>query len=252
MHVEIWSDVVCPWCYIGKRRFEAALELFPHRDEVTVTYRSFELEPRASQSSDGTLNEHLARKIGVSVQQAARMNARVSSLAAEAGLDYHLDIARRGNTFNAHRLIHLGAAHGIQGSVKERLMRGYFTEGEPVGEAEALVKLAAAAGLDPNEARAVLESDAYAKDVRDDEHRAAEFGISAVPFFVLDEQYGVSGAQPTEFLLEALQTAWKATHPLTLITPKASAETSAASVIDADSVDHGDGACEGDSCDIES
>jgi predicted DsbA family dithiol-disulfide isomerase len=250
MQVEIWSDVVCPWCYIGKRRFEAALEQFPHRDEVTVTYRSFELNPRAAQSSDGTLNEHLARKIGVSVQQAARMNARVSSLAAEAGLDYHLDIARPGNTFNAHRLIHLGAARGIQGAVKERLMQGYFTEGEPVGETETLVKLAAEAGLDPVEARAALESDAYAKDVRDDEHRAAEFGISAVPFFVLDEQYGVSGAQPTEFLLEALQTTWQTSHPLTLITPKMSAKTSAASDIVADSADQGADACADDSCAI--
>lgn len=219
MNVEIWSDVVCPWCYIGKRRFEAALEQFPHRDEVTVTYRSFELDPRKAQNSDGTLNEHLARKLGVSIQQAARMNARVAGLAAEVGLDYHLDIARPSNTFDAHRLIHLGAAHGVQGAVKERLMRAYFTEGAPVGETDTLVKLAAEVGLDTDEARATLESDAYAEDVRDDEHRAAEFGITGVPFYVLDEQYGVSGAQPTEFFLEALQTTWKASHPLTMISP---------------------------------
>ena len=217
MNIEIWSDVVCPWCYIGKRRLEAALAQFPHRDSVTITWRSFELDPHAPRDFTGTLDERLARKYGVSLEEAAEMNARVSGLAAESGLEYHLDRARPSNTFDAHRLIHLGAARGIQGAVKERLLRAYFTEGQPIGDAETLARLAADAGLDAEEARAVLAGDAYAADVRADEARATEFGIRGVPFVVLDERFGVSGAQPVEVFLDALQTAWTAARPLTVI-----------------------------------
>jgi predicted DsbA family dithiol-disulfide isomerase len=240
MNVEIWSDVVCPWCYIGKRRFESALAQFPHRDEVTVTWRSFELDPNAPQTYPGTLNERLARKLGVPVHEAARMNARVSGIAAGEGLEYHLDQARPSNTFDAHRLIHFGAARGIQDAVKERLMRAYFTDGLPIGETETLISLAVEAGLEAGEARAALESDTYAEDVRADEHRAAEFGIRSVPFVVLDEQFGVSGAQPAELFLSALQTAWKAAHPLTIIGGTDASDASESAV--------GASACEDDSC----
>jgi predicted DsbA family dithiol-disulfide isomerase len=238
MNIEIWSDVVCPWCYIGKRRLEAALAQFPQRDEVTLTWRSFELDPHAPDFYPGTNTERLARKYGVSIEEAAEMNARVTGLAAEAGLDYHLDQARPANTFDAHRLIYLGKARGVQAAIKERLMRAYFTEGELLSDHETLVRLGGEAGLDAEEARAVLASDAYADDVRADERRAAEFGIRGVPFAVLDERYGVSGAQPVAVFLDALLTAHAAARPLTVI-----GATSATS-------DDGDaaGQCEDESC----
>lgn len=216
MEIEIWSDVVCPWCYIGKRRFEKALATFPHRDAVRVHWRSFELQPGAAQQYSGTLDEMLAQKYDISLEEAAEMNERVSTLAAEDGLEYHLAQAKRGNTRNAHRLLHLAAERGVQGALAERLMRAYFTEGEPIGDAETLARLAAEVGLDAAEARATLASDDYAAEVRADERRAAMLGIRGVPFVVIDERYGISGAQPTEVFLQALETAWGAAQPLTM------------------------------------
>ncbi len=234
MDIEIWSDVVCPWCYIGKRRFEKALAQFPHRDAVTIRWRSFELDPSAPQQYAGTLNEMLAEKYETTAQQAARMNERVSGLAADEGLEYHLDQARPGNTFNAHRLLHFAAAHGAQEATTERLMRAYFTEGEAIGDTETLARLAAAAGLDADEARATLASEAYADEVRADEERAAMLGIHGVPFVAIDARYGVSGAQPTEVFLRALQTAWEASQPLTMVGDAAKGDDA--------------GVCEDDNC----
>jgi len=206
--VEIWSDVVCPWCYIGKRRFEAALAQFPHRDDVTVRYRSFELDPTAERSSEGGSPEALAAKYGMSVEQARAMREQITTLAAEDGLEYHLDATRGGNTLAAHRLLHLAEAHGLQEPAKERLMRAYFTEGEPIGDDETLVRLLAEVGVDADEARAVLASDRYVAEVREDEDLARRMGINGVPFFVLGRRYGVSGAQPAAALLEALDKAY--------------------------------------------
>jgi predicted DsbA family dithiol-disulfide isomerase len=210
LSVEIWSDVVCPWCYIGKRRFENALAQFEHRDEVEVRYRSFELDPSAPTQVDGPPAERLASKYGISVEEAASSQAQLTAMAAAEGLEYHLDRTRGGNTFDAHRLLQLAADRGVQPDVKERLMRGYFTESEPVGDHETLVKLAAEAGLDADEARAALQSDAYAEAVREDEMLAQRIGIQGVPFFVLGRRFGVSGAQPAELMLEALERSWEA------------------------------------------
>jgi predicted DsbA family dithiol-disulfide isomerase len=210
--VEIWSDVVCPWCYIGKRRFESALAQFEHRDEVELRWRSFELDPDAPRIAEVPGPERLAAKYGVSLEQARAMNANVTGIAAGEGLEYRLDRTRGGNTFDAHRLIQLAADKGIQDAVKERLMRGYFTEGEPIGDHDALARLTADAGLDPAAARALLAGDAHADSVRADEQLARQLGITAVPFFVLDRRYGVSGAQPAEILLGALQQAWEESH----------------------------------------
>jgi predicted DsbA family dithiol-disulfide isomerase len=210
--VEIWSDVVCPWCYIGKRRFESALAQFEHRDDVELRWRSFELDPDAPRIAEVTGPERLAAKYGVSLEQARAMNANVTGIAAGEGLEYRLDRTRGGNTFDAHRLIQLAADEGIQDAVKERLMRGYFTEGEPIGDHDALARLTADAGLDPAAARALLAGDAHADSVRADEQLARQLGITAVPFFVLDRRYGVSGAQPAEILLGALQQAWEESH----------------------------------------
>jgi predicted DsbA family dithiol-disulfide isomerase len=206
--VEIWSDVVCPWCYIGKRRFEAALERFAHRDEVSVLWRSFELDPAAPVMPEGTAAERLAAKYGLTLERAAEMHAQMTEMAAGEGLEYHLDRARGGNTFAAHRLIHAAAAHGRQAAAQERLMRAYFTEGEPISDPETLARLIAEVGVDAEEARAVAFSDRHGDAVREDELLAAKLGIQGVPFFVLDRRYGVSGAQPADVLLEALERAW--------------------------------------------
>lgn len=235
MKVEIWSDIVCPWCYIGKRRFEAALEQFAHTDEVAVTWRSFELSPDSPRRVEGTLAAMLARKMGRSLEQAEAMNARITGVAAEVGLDYQLDRAQPGNTFDAHRLVHLAAARDLQGVVQERLFRAYFTEGRAIGDPDTLVEVVAEAGIDANEVRDVLEGDRYADAVRADEQRAATFGITGVPFVVIDEAFGVSGAQPSEVFLGALQQAWTAAHPLAIV----GGSDDAAS-------------CEGDSCELPS
>lgn len=212
MQVEIWSDVICPWCYIGKRRFEIALAQFAQRDGVSVIWRSFELDPNAPRQYPGTLDEMLSRKYGVSPQQAAGMNARVTSLAKEVGLDYRLADARPGNTFDAHRLIHFAAAHRPGERATERIMHAYFCEALPVGERTALACLAPQFGLVEAEALAMLEGDAYAAAVRADEARAAELGITGVPFFVFDGKFAISGAQPAEAFTEALQQTWMAMH----------------------------------------
>lgn len=214
MQVEIWSDVVCPWCAIGKRRFSAALARFEHRDEVTVRWRSFELDPGAPREREGTLVEHLAGKYGTDPDQARTMIDRMTAQAAADGWEFRLDRARSGNTVDAHRLLHLAAERGVQEPVKERLLSAYLTEGEAIGDPETLVRVVADAGLDADEARAVLASDRYLDAVHADEAQARAYGITGVPFFVLDGKYGVSGAQPAEVLLEALQQAWAAKHPL--------------------------------------
>jgi predicted DsbA family dithiol-disulfide isomerase len=208
VNVEIWSDVVCPWCYLGKRRFEAALARFEHRDEVEVTWRSFELDPSTPRELDESATDALATKYGMTREQAEATHAQMTELAASEGLEYHFDRARRGNTFDAHRLIQMGAAAGLQEQVTERLFRGYFTDGEPIGDHDALVRLAGSAGLDADAARAALTGDAYADAVRADEALAQRFGIRGVPYFVLGRRYGVSGAQPPELLLQALERAW--------------------------------------------
>ncbi len=232
MNVEIWSDVVCPWCYIGKRRFEAALSQFAHRDAVEVTWRSFELDPHAPRRLPGTLNDLLARKMRATPAQAAAASQRLTALAAEDGLDFRLDRAQSGNTFDAHRLIHLAAERGLQDAVKERLLRAYFTDGLPIGDADTLIEIVSSVGIAADEARAVLANDAYAADVRADEQRADSFGITGVPFVVVDEQYGVSGAQPAKVFLEVLRQAWAAAQPLTMVGAAGA----------------GADACDGDSC----
>ena len=223
MKVEIWSDVVCPWCYIGKRRFEAALARFAHRDEVVVEWKSFELDPGATSSAAAEgpdasgYADRLAAKYGTTRAEAQKMLDSMTAAAAAEGLDFRFDRAVGANTFEAHQLIHLAAAHGRQDEVKERLLRAYFTEGQAVGDREVLVRLGAELGLDPQETREALEQQRHAAQVRGDEAEATALGIRGVPFFVIDRTYGVSGAQPAEQLLEVLQRAWGETHPLTLV-----------------------------------
>src|SRR5574340_790424 len=177
MQVEIWSDVICPWCYIGKRRFETALAGFARRESVNVVWRSFELDPNAPLQYTETLEEMLSRKYGVSPQEAAAMNARVTAVAREAGLEYRLTHARPGNTFDAHRLLHFAAARQLGDRAIERIMHAYFREGLAVSDRTALARLAPEFGIAESDALAMLESDDYSGAVRADEARATEFGI---------------------------------------------------------------------------
>jgi len=218
--VEIWSDVVCPWCHIGKRRFEAALARFPHRDAVEVHWRAFELDPGARSAPAGepvrptAYAERLARKYGTSVPGAQQMIDTMTQQAAAEGLDFRFDRAVQANTFDAHQVIHLAGERGVQDAVKERLLTAYFSEGAAVGDRDTLVRLATGAGLDADEVRAALADQRYAGAVRADEAEASALGISGVPFFVVDRRYGVNGAQPAEALLQVLERAWAERTPL--------------------------------------
>jgi predicted DsbA family dithiol-disulfide isomerase len=207
MQVEIWSDVVCPWCYIGKRRFETALAQYEHADEVEVTWRSFELDPTAPHRSEQSLEELLAGKYGMSLDEARAANERVSAMAAAEGLDYQLHRASPTNTFDAHRLIQLAAAHGLQDAAQERLMRAYFCEGAALSDHDTLRALAAELGLPGDEVDTLLSSERHADLVRGDQELAQRMGVQGVPFFAIDRRFGVSGAQPVQQIIEALETA---------------------------------------------
>jgi len=210
LQVEIWSDIACPWCYVGKRRFEAALADFAHRDAVTVTWRSFELDPNAPRSHHEPALQLLARKYGMSEEQARAMTTRLTETAAGEGLEFHLEDVQVGNTFDAHRLLHGAAEHGLRDALSERLFAAYLGEGAALGEPETLVRLAVEVGLDEEDTRRVLESEQYAEAVRADEAEAVALGVTGVPMFVLNRRYGVSGAQSPAVLRAALQQAWDA------------------------------------------
>jgi predicted DsbA family dithiol-disulfide isomerase len=216
--VEIWSDIACPWCYVGKRRFEAALAGFEHRDEVRLTWRSFELDPEAPREREGNRTERLASKYGMTIEQAQAAERQLVDVAAGEGLDFRFDIARSGLTFDGHRIIHLAAEHGLQDAMKERLLRAYFSEGELVGDPDALVRLATEVGVPEDEARATVSSDRFADSVRDDELTAQRLGISAVPTFVVDRALGASGAHPPEQLLKLLHEGWANRAPVSVVT----------------------------------
>jgi predicted DsbA family dithiol-disulfide isomerase len=219
LQIDIWSDIACPWCYVGKRRLEKALEQFPQRDSVVIHWRAFELDPSAPRRIEGDHAERLAKKYGMSVPQAQKRIDQLCEVALAEGLDFDFEHIHSGNTFDAHRVIHLAADHGLQGEMKERLLHAYFTENAPIGEPEVLVRLAAETGLDADEVSAMLASDTYRDEVRADEKQAARLGINGVPFFVLGGKYGVSGAQPAEVMLRALNQAYNelVQQPLTTI-----------------------------------
>jgi predicted DsbA family dithiol-disulfide isomerase len=209
LQVDVWSDIACPWCYIGKRRFETALAQFADQDAVVVTWRAFELDPAAPAKRDTSepYAARLAKKYGNTVAQAQQRIDQIVQLAATEGLPFDFQRIQPGNTFQAHRLLHLAHARGLQGALKERLLRGYLCEGVSLADHDSLLRLAGEVGLDVDEAVGVLSTDSYAAEVRADEQQAKELSISGVPFFRIG-RYGVSGAQSPELLLRALQTAW--------------------------------------------
>lgn len=217
LKVDIWSDIACPWCYIGKRRFEAALVQFPQRDQVEVVWYSFELDPSALVVNPTHPRDNLAAKYGETSAGAQTMLDQVVNMAAAEGLDFHFDTLKLTNTFQGHQLVHLAAEHGVQDAMKERLFKAYFSDGENLGDVDTLVRLAEDVGLDEGEVWGALERQAYAPAVRSDEAQAQAHGISGVPFFVLNGKYGVSGAQPSEVFLNALNQVWREQQPLQLI-----------------------------------
>lgn len=210
VNVDIWSDIVCPWCYLGKRRLEGALAAFEHADQVRVVWHSFELDPSAPVRRDGDMATRVARKYGISRDEALANQQRLSDLAAAEGLEYHLERTVAGNTFDAHRLLHLAAERDLQSALKERLMRAYFTEGRAIGDTGVLAELAGEVGLDRSEVEQVLQGPAFGDAVRADESMADEIGVSGVPFLVVDRRYAVAGAQPSDVMLDVLRRAWAA------------------------------------------
>ncbi len=204
MIVEIWSDVACPWCYIGKRRFERALAGFDGSDDVAVTWRSFQLDPTIPRGVRASHNQSLADKLGATVEQVAAMNQRVTELAAAEGLDYHFERYVTVNTLDAHRMEHLAKAQGLGAEMHERLFRGQFVEGAVLDDPDTLVRLAVEVALPEVDARQVVESDAYASEVAEDIEEAQALGITGVPFFVIDRRFGISGAQSSDLIRSTL------------------------------------------------
>ncbi|WP_428235555.1 DsbA family oxidoreductase [Gracilimonas sp.] len=204
MKIEIWSDVACPFCYIGKRHLEEALHKLPDLD-VDIVWKSFELDPNAPVDSDLDIYGTLAKKYGRDRAWAKQMNANMVQMASGAGLDFNMDEVKPTNSFNAHQLIHLARKHGKQGEMKEALLSAYFVEGKHVGDKETLVQIASNVGLDQNEAKEVLQNNTYSSQVVNDVEEAHRLGVQGVPFFYINDKYGLSGAQPVEVFTEALQ-----------------------------------------------
>jgi predicted DsbA family dithiol-disulfide isomerase len=210
MKIEVWSDFVCPFCYIGKRRLEEALALFPFRDQVEVEFKSFELDPYSPKYNGKSIHEVLAKKYGMSLDQAKQANLNVGQQAANVGLTFHFDSMKPTNTFDAHRLTKFAKTLKKEGKVTEKLLYAYFSESQDLGDHKTLAEIAVAAGIDREETLAVLQDQsAFANEVRLDEAEARNYGISGVPYFVFNQKFAISGAQPTEMFSNALQKAWQ-------------------------------------------
>jgi predicted DsbA family dithiol-disulfide isomerase len=230
MRIEIWSDVVCPWCYIGKRRLEKALAAFPHADDVEIVYRSFELDPSAPAVPTETVAEALGRKYGGGPEAGRQMIDRTEAVAAEEGLLFRHHQSLRVRTVDAHRLLHLALAQGgpaLQGRLKEALLAAYFVETENVADHDTLARIAIENGLDERRVTEVLGSDEYAAEVEADIREAAALGATGVPFFVVDRTYGVPGAQPVEVFSQVLERAWEESRPALQLTGEGSAAADA-------------------------
>ncbi|MBS1524499.1 MAG: DsbA family oxidoreductase [Bacteroidetes bacterium] len=208
MKVEIWSDVMCPFCYIGKRRFEKAMDEFGQKDEIEVEWKSFQLNPYMKTDPSININQYLAEVKGITVDHARQLNDYVTSMAAEAGLKYDFDKAIVANSFNAHRLGHLAKKHGLGDAMEEALFRAYFTEGKNTDDKQVLADIGESIGLDRNEIMQTLESDNFADDVKHDIAEAQHLGIQGVPFFVVNNKYGISGAQEVPVFSRTLEKAF--------------------------------------------
>ncbi|MFJ1311407.1 DsbA family oxidoreductase [Agrobacterium sp. P15N1-A] len=217
MKIEVWSDVACPWCYIAKHRFDKALALFEHRDQVDVIWRSYQLDPDAPPVTNKNLNDTLSEKHGLRLNEAVAMNDQMRRLGAQEGLDYNFDLARYGNSFDAHRLIQFARTNGVQMRMEERLFRAHFSEGKALGDIDVLVELAREVGINAGETHAVLAGEAFAHQVRTDAQTARRLRLNAIPFFMIDEKLSLPGAQAPQTFLDALEQAWMASPPLVTI-----------------------------------
>ncbi|MFJ5716956.1 DsbA family oxidoreductase [Neobacillus sp. NPDC093127] len=210
MKIEVWSDYVCPFCYIGKRRLEEALSQFPDKDKVEVEFKSFELDPNSSKNSGENIHEVLAKKYGMSLEKAKQANQGVGSQAATVGLTFNFDEMKPTNTFDAHRLAKFAKTQGKEAVVSEKLLHAYFAESKHIGDLETLADIAEDAGLNRQEVVTILnDKHAFAADVRQDESLAQQYGVRGVPYFVINQKYAISGAQPTETFIGALQKVWQ-------------------------------------------
>ncbi len=207
MKVEIWSDVVCPFCYIGKRRFEEALEKFDSKEEIEIEWRSFQLNPQTVTNPNITAHENLANHKGISVEQARQMANQVAEMASAVGLNFDFDKSVVANTFNAHRLLHFSKAHGKQNELKERLLKAYFEKGENIDDKASLLAIGEEVGLEKQAVQDFLNTDELAMEVKADIQEAQALRIHGVPFFVFNRKYGFSGAQPVEVFLDTLEKA---------------------------------------------
>ncbi|WJH30251.1 DsbA family oxidoreductase [Paenibacillus sp. CC-CFT742] len=217
MIIEIWSDFMCPFCYIGKRRLENVLAQFPHRDEVKLQFKSFELDSHAELNSGKTNAEYLAAKYNMSVEQAKGMNAQMNANARTAGLEYNIDEMIPTNSFSAHRLTHWADTQGKMLELSERLFKAIFIEGKHAGDKDVLIQLAEEVGLDRSAAAEVLASNQFAEQVRADQAEGEQLGIRGVPFFVFDRKFAISGAQPDDVFRDAIQKAWDERSPFTMV-----------------------------------
>jgi predicted DsbA family dithiol-disulfide isomerase len=216
MKVEIWSDVMCPFCYIGKRRFEDALQNSAHKDDIEIEWKSFQLNPDMQTDPSVNIDEYLANIKGWSLEQAKEMNAHVTAMAAEAGLTYNFEKAVVANSFKAHRFTHLAKKHGLGNAAEEQLFKAYFTDGKNTDDINVLMELGTAIGLDAAELKQTLEGDAYADEVKHDIYEARQLGISGVPFFVMNRKYGISGAQAAPVFEQTIEKAfaeWQQENP---------------------------------------
>jgi predicted DsbA family dithiol-disulfide isomerase len=205
MQIEIWSDIMCPFCYIGKRKFEAALVQFEHKEDVKITWKSYQLSPDMVTDPKKNINQFLAEHKGISVEEAKRMNEYVTGMAAQVGLTYNFDKTIVANSFNAHRFAHFAKQYDKQDEAEEKLFSAYFNEGKNLDDYDVLIELGKEIGLDNDALKIALESGAYAEDVRTDIREAEQLGLRGVPFFVFDRTYGVSGAQDSKVFLETLE-----------------------------------------------
>lgn len=205
MKVEIWSDIMCPFCYIGKRRFERALQQFAHKDEIEIVWKSYQLDPYMQTEPGKNINQYLAERKGWTLDYARQMNAQVTAMAKEVGLHYDFDKAIVANSFDAHRFSHLAAKYGLADAAEERLFKAYFTEGKNIADHNTLIQLGKEIGIDASAIKQMLATDTYTYEVQHDVNEAETLGLRGVPFFVMNRKYGVSGAQPEETFLKTLE-----------------------------------------------
>jgi predicted DsbA family dithiol-disulfide isomerase len=216
MKLEVWSDVVCPFCYIGKRKLEKALAKFAHKENIELEWKSFQLSPDTKTDTSTNINRYLAEHKGVSLEQAKLMNDRVTEMAEQVGLEYNFDNAVVANTFMAHRLLHFAKEQGKQNEAKELLLKSYFTDGKNIDDSSTLLELGTKLGLDKKELSEVLENGAFANEVTADIREAQQLGVRGVPFFVFDRKYGISGAQDVSVFTQTLEKSfeeWRTNHP---------------------------------------